>query len=87
VARITWWVSRIDGHPRGYPMEGERVPIGGGRVPNGGCMGARWRAGLGGWPNSGSRGWPDGGVYKSGRPTFLDTLLQHVVSPARNAGA
>jgi hypothetical protein len=50
-------------------------------------MGARRKAGLGGWPNTGSRGWPDGGVYKSGWPTFLGTLLQRPVSPARNAGA
>jgi hypothetical protein len=35
----------------------------------------------------GSRGWPDGGVYKSGWPTFLGTPLQRPVSPARNAGA
>jgi hypothetical protein len=50
-------------------------------------MGARWRVGLGGWPNGGSRGWPDGGVYKSGWPTFLGTFLQRPVSPIRNAGA
>jgi hypothetical protein len=43
-------------------------------------MGARRRAGLGGWPNG-------GGVYKIGWPTFLGTLLQRPVSPARNAGA
>jgi hypothetical protein len=62
-------------------------PVGSGQVPNrerDGCltesaMGARRRAGLGGWP--------DGGGYKSGWPTFLGTFLQRPVSPARNVGA
>jgi hypothetical protein len=79
------WESRADGHPGGCPTESGRALVGGGQVPNGGHMGAQRRAGLGGWPNGRSRGWPDGGVYKSGWPTFLGTLLQRPVSPARNA--
>jgi hypothetical protein len=61
-------------------------PTEGGSIPTEGAMNAQWRAGLKGWPNSGSRGWPDGGLYKSCWPTFLGTLLQRLVSPARNAG-
>jgi hypothetical protein len=41
---------------------------------------ARRRVGLGGWSNGGSRGWPNGGVYKSSWPTFMGTLLQRPVS-------
>jgi hypothetical protein len=67
---------RVDGRPSGAD-----------RCPMEGAMGARRRAGLGRWPNGGSRGWPNGGVYKSGWPTFLGTLLQRLVSPVRNAGA
>jgi hypothetical protein len=77
--RDTRWESRVDGHPGGCPTESGRAPVGGGRVPDGGRMGARRRVGLGGWP--------DGGVYKSGWPTFLGTLLQRPVLPTRNAGA
>jgi hypothetical protein len=58
-----------------------------GSIPMEVMMGTRRRAGLGGWPNGGSRGWPDGGLYKCYWPTFLDTVLQRPVSPARNAGA
>jgi hypothetical protein len=50
-------------------------------------MGAQRGVALGGWPNGGSRGWPDRGVYKSWWPTFLGILLQRPVSSARNAGA
>jgi hypothetical protein len=91
VARDTQWVSRADGHLDGCPTEGGRAPDGGEQVPNGGRMGARWRAGvarrrarwvpdegqgLGGWPNGGSRGWPNEGLYKCCWPSFLGTLLR-----------
>jgi hypothetical protein len=64
----------------GCPTESESVPTEG-------AMGARRRAGLGGWPNGGSRGWPDKGLYKCCWPSFLGTVLQRPVSPTRNAGA
>jgi hypothetical protein len=77
--RDTRWKSRADGHPGGCPTES-------GRAPDEGHMGARWRVDLGEWSNGGFRGWLDRGVYKSGWPTFLGTLLQRPISPARNVG-
>jgi hypothetical protein len=94
VARDTRWANRADGPPDGCPTKGGQAPVEGGQVPDGGregcptegAKGARQRLGLGEWPNSRSRGWPDGGVYKYCWPSFLSTLLQRPVSPARNAG-
>jgi hypothetical protein len=43
----------------GCPTEGGRAPVGGGQVPDGGRMGARWRA----------RWVPDGGRISGGGPT------------------
>jgi hypothetical protein len=101
-AHDTQWASRADGHPDGCPTEGGRAPDGGGQVPNGGRTGARRRSGvarrrarcvpdggrgLGEWPNGGSRGWPNGGLYKDWWPSFLGTLLLRPVAPARNVGA
>jgi hypothetical protein len=92
VAGAQW---RADGCPLGAdgcPTEGTRAPDRGGMAARRRAHGrpiecARRRVGLGGWPNGGSRGWPDGGLYKSAWPTFLGTLLQRPVSPARNVGA
>jgi hypothetical protein len=92
VACDTHWASRADGYPDVCPTEGGRArqrahgcPMKSGSGPTEGGMGARRTAGLGGWPNGGSRGWPDEGLYKCCWPTFLGTLLQRPVSPARNA--
>jgi hypothetical protein len=58
---------RVDGRPSEAdrcPMRAHRCPTESGSGPTEGTMGARRRAGLGGWPNGGSRGWPDRGLYK-----------------------
>jgi hypothetical protein len=55
----TQWVSRADGHPDGCPIEGGRVPDGGGQVPD------RERE----WPDGGRDGCPMEGGVSGGGPT------------------
>jgi hypothetical protein len=82
VAHDTQWASMADGHLDGCPTEG-------GRAPDGGRTGARWRVGVARrrarWTPDGEWKWPDGGC--DGCPTFLGTLILRPVAPARNAGA
>jgi hypothetical protein len=59
VASDIQWASRADGHPDGCPTEG-------GRAPDGGCTGARRRAGV---ARRRARWVSDGGQGLGGGPT------------------